>query len=73
MNDVSTSPNPTAAAKITPEERARRQAADDYARGSLRLEGFTPSKYSDELTRRFIAGEMTREALLDALRAHHGL
>jgi hypothetical protein len=59
--------------RITVEERARRQAADDYARASLRLEGFIPGTVSDELTRRYIRGEITRAELTAAIRAHHGL
>nr|WP_294517135.1 antitoxin VbhA family protein [uncultured Rhodopila sp.] len=58
---------------ITAEESARCQAADDYARASLRLEGFTPGKVSDELTRRYIRGEITRAELTATIRAHHGL
>jgi hypothetical protein len=73
MNDQTLSLDVKPRARITPEERARRKAADDYARGSLRLEGFTPSEQSDELTRRYIDGEITRAELTVAIRAHHGL
>lgn len=58
---------------ITAEERARRKVADDYARASIRLEGFVPSEFSDQMTRRYIDGEITRAELTAAIRAHHGL
>ena len=58
---------------ISPEERARRKAAVDYARGSVRLEGFVPSPFSDELDRRYISGEITREEKTAALLAHYKL
>jgi hypothetical protein len=35
------------------------------------LEGFEPSAYSDEMTRRYIAGEITRAELTAAILAHH--
>ncbi len=73
MNDLTLSPPTAREVPITEAERARRQAADDYARASLRLEGFTPSAFSDELTRRFIDGKITRAELTAAILAHHGL
>ena len=73
MNDLTLSPATAREVPITEAERARRQAADDYARASLRLEGFTPSAVSDELTRRYINGEITRGEITAAIRAHHGL
>lgn len=60
-------------ATISPQERARRQAAVDYARGSVRLEGLVPSAFSDDLDRRYISGEITREEKTAALLAHHAL
>lgn len=56
---------------ISAEESARRKAAVDYARGSVRLEGFIPSAFSDELDRRYIAGEITRAEKTAMLLAHH--
>jgi hypothetical protein len=58
---------------ITPEERARRQEAVDYGRGSVRLEGFVMSDYAEELNRRYIEGEITSAERSAAIRAHHGL
>jgi hypothetical protein len=59
--------------RITAEERARRKAAIDYARGSVRLEGFIVSDFAEELNRRYIDGEMTRAELTAAIRNRHGL
>jgi hypothetical protein len=59
--------------RVSAEERARRQTADDYARASVRLEGFVPSAFSDMMTRRYVAGETTREDLTAAIRAYYGL
>ncbi len=60
-------------AKISVEESKRRKEAVDYARGSVRLEGFDPSSFSDELDRRYISGEITREEKTAALLAHYKL
>ena len=61
------------AVEIDVKERGRRKAADAYARASLRLEGMTPSAFSDEMTRRYNDGEITRAELTAAIRARHGL
>ena len=58
-------------APITPEERARRQALIDYARGSLRLEGLIVPDDVEALNRRYIDGEITREELSAAIRANY--
>jgi hypothetical protein len=58
---------------ITPEERARRKAAIDYARGSVRLEGLVMSDYAEELNRRYVNGEITSDERSAAIRAHYGL
>jgi hypothetical protein len=58
---------------ISPEERARRKAAIDYARGSMRLEGFVLSDFVEDLNRRYIDGEITSAEHSAAIRAHHGL
>ena len=44
---------------ISAEERAKRQRAVDFARGSVRFEGFILSPEVEELNRRFIEGELT--------------
>ena len=59
----------SAKAKISPEERARRQEAVDYARGSARLEGFIVSPEVEEMNRRYIDGEMTSQELTAAILA----
>ena len=43
---------------ISEAERRRRQAACDYARASVGLEGFKPSQADEEHAARFIAGEI---------------
>jgi hypothetical protein len=72
MDDLTTTAVTRPQASISDEERARRQAADEYARASMRLEGFVPSKFSDEATRRYIDGEITRAELTALICAHHG-
>jgi hypothetical protein len=58
-------------AEISAEERARRKAAVDYARGSVRLEGFIVSPFAEDLNRRYIDGEITREEMTALLLAHY--
>lgn len=70
-SEASANNKPPKKADISPEERARRKAAVDYARGSVRLEGFIPSSFSDELDRRYIDGEITRGEKTALLLAHH--
>ena len=60
-------------ARITAEERTRRKAEVDYARGSLRLEGFVLSAAVEELNRRYIDGEITGAELSAAIRRRHDL
>lgn len=57
-------------AKISAEEMERRKAAVDYARGSVRLEGFVVSPFAEEMNRRYINGEITRQELTAAILAH---
>lgn len=45
--------------RISPEERARRQEAVDFARGSVRFEGFELNAEAEAINRRFIDGELT--------------
>ncbi len=56
---------------ISAEERVRRKAAIDYARGSVRLEGFIVSPFAEDLYRRYIDGELTLKEVGVRLRAHH--
>jgi hypothetical protein len=48
-------------AAITAEERARRRAAFEFARGSVRFEGIVLSPEAVALAERFINGEITLE------------
>jgi hypothetical protein len=57
--------------RISDEERARRKAAIEYGRGSVRLEGFTLSPEAEALNQRYIDGELTREELTQAILALH--
>lgn len=43
---------------LSPEERALREEAVAFARGSVRFEGFTLSAQAEALNRRFVAGEI---------------
>jgi hypothetical protein len=73
MNDVPVATRTKSAGRISPEERARRKAAIDYARASVRLEGFVQGEFAEALNRRYIDGEITSEEHSAAIRAHHGL
>jgi hypothetical protein len=53
---------------ISSEERARRQAAVDFARGSVRLEGFTLSAEIEAINQRYIDGEITGEEHVEAIK-----
>lgn len=58
---------------ISPEEQQRRIDEVNYARGSMRLEGFILSPSVEDLNRRYIDGELTSEefsqTILDLYRA----
>ena len=56
---------------IDTEERARRKAAVDYGRGSVRLEGFVISDFAEDLNRRYINGDITRKQKTEILLAHY--
>ena len=58
-------------ARITDAERARRQEAICYGRGSVRLEGFVVSPEAEALNQRYIDGELTREQLTQAILDPH--
>jgi len=47
--------------RISAEERAKRQRAVDFARGSVRFEKFVLGPEVEELNCRFIEGELTSE------------
>lgn len=51
------------------QERAARQKAIDFARASVGLEGFTLSPEVEAISRRFIAGELTGDEHVAAIRA----
>ncbi|MGI9026668.1 MAG: antitoxin VbhA family protein [Burkholderiaceae bacterium] len=55
--------------QIDEPERARRKAAIDYARGSVRLEGFVLSPDIEEINRRFIDGALTGDEHVAAVKA----
>src|ERR1700733_2961572 len=50
-------------------EQAQRKAAVDYARGSVRLEGFMLTSEGMYLNLGYVAGELTSEQLTDAILA----
>lgn len=58
--------------KISDDERVRRKAAIDHARGSVRLEGFVLPAAVEEVNRRFIDGELTGDEHLEAVKAAVG-
>jgi len=62
--------------RVSAEERARRQRAIDFARGSVRFEGLIPSPEGEQINQRFISGEITIEEALAEVGAlygqHHG-
>jgi len=47
--------------RISEEERQRRLDATDFARGSVRLEGFVLSEEVERLTQRYVDGELTSD------------
>ena len=55
--------------QLSEPERESRRAAIDYARGSVRLEGFVLSPEVEEVNRRFIAGELTGDEHIAAIKA----
>lgn len=50
-------------------ERARRKAAIDFARGNVRFEGFVLAPDIEEISRRFIDGELTEAEHMAAVKA----
>lgn len=57
--------------RISAEEQTRRKAAIDYARGSVRLEGFTLDAATEALYRAYIGGHLTRAELNAAILDDH--
>ena len=53
---------------ISDDERQRRQKAVDYARGSVRLEGFVLDDDINALNQRYVDGELTSEELTAAIK-----
>lgn len=53
---------------ISDDERCRRKKAIDTARGSVRLEGFILDPDIEALNQRYVAGELTRSELTNAIR-----
>lgn len=54
---------------ISPAERQQRQAAINFARGSVRLEGFVISEEAETIARRFVEGEMALAEYVEAILA----
>ncbi|WP_010189129.1 antitoxin VbhA family protein [Sphingomonas sp. PAMC 26605] len=55
--------------EISPEDRAERQRAVDFARGSVRYEGFVLSPEVEEIAARHIDGELTVDEFVAAIQA----
>ena len=55
---------------ISDEERARRQYAVDFARGSVQLSGGEPGPEAEMLARRYVEGELSFQEYVDAGVAH---
>ena len=58
---------------ISQQERAQREAAVQFARNSVRLEGFHLSIEAEDLFTRYIHGELSNQQLNDAVRLLAGL
>lgn len=55
--------------QIGEQERAKRQASVNFARGSVRLEGFVLSSKVEDISRRYINGELTGDEHIAAIKA----
>ena len=55
--------------QISEQERARRKASIDNARGSVRFEGFILTPEVEEINRQFIDGELTGDQHIAAIKA----
>lgn len=54
--------------QITDEERDARLEAINYARGSVRFEGFVLSPEIEEINRRYVDGELTGDEHIAAIK-----
>ncbi len=61
-------PTPSPKPRISDDERRRREKAVAYARGSVRLEGFTLDADIEALNQRYILGELTSDELTAAIK-----
>jgi len=52
---------------VAPAESRRRERAANFARASVGLEGFTPHRADEELSRRYVAGEISIEDAIKAI------
>jgi hypothetical protein len=66
-------PFPAPRPAISAAERARREKAVSFARGSVRYEGFTMSEQADLLDRRFVEGDLSLENYIREGKALAGL
>ena len=60
-------------APISADEQARRQRGVDFARGSVRFEGFVLDAYTEKLFADYVAGKFDRPALNSAILEYCGL
>ncbi len=63
----------TTSPSISIDEKVRRTKAVEYARASVRLEGFVLDTETEELNRRYIEGEITSDEHSAAIRKSAGL
>jgi hypothetical protein len=54
---------------ISADEQARRKRAIDFARGSVRYEGFVLSPEAEHVGERFVAGHLTVPEYVEAIKA----
>jgi hypothetical protein len=54
---------------ISTDEIAQRRRSVDFARGSVRLEGFTLSPEVETINRRYESGELTSDEHVEAIKA----
>ena len=54
---------------ISADEAAHRLRSVEFARGSVRYEGFTLSPEVEAINRRYVAGELTSDEHVEAIKA----
>lgn len=59
--------------KISAEERAKRKRAIDFARGSVRLEGFILDEQTEALFARYVDGDLDSPSLTAAILKYCGV